>query len=78
MQDAQQYFGGPADLIMIFCKGMQTDEMIRRSLPLIDEETCVLTLQNGIGNPEIIGKYMEVKSNTCSRRKLMRYIFDYM
>ena len=59
VQDAVDYFGGAAELVMIFCKGMQTDEMIRRSLPLIDENTCVLTLQNGIGNPEIIGKYVD-------------------
>lgn len=59
VQEAVDYFGGAAELVMIFCKGMQTDEMIRRSLPLINEETCVLTLQNGIGNPEIIGKYVD-------------------
>lgn len=59
VQDAVEYFGGAADLVMIFCKGMQTDEMIQRSMPLIDGNTCVLTLQNGIGNPEIIGKYVD-------------------
>lgn len=59
VQEAVDYFGGAAELVMIFCKGMQTDEMVRRSLPLINEETCVLTLQNGIGNPEIIGKYVD-------------------
>ena len=57
-EDAVQQLQGPAELVMIFCKGMQTEETIQKAAPLIGPETCVLTLQNGIGNPEIIGKYV--------------------
>lgn len=55
-QEAREALGGPADLVMIFCKGMDTERFVQNSLPVVDDSTCFLTLQNGLGNPEIIGK----------------------
>lgn len=56
--EARNILGGAADLVMIFCKGMDTEKFVKKSLPVVDEHTCFLTLQNGIGNPEIIGKFI--------------------
>lgn len=45
-----------ADLIIICVKSYDTKEALLRAKPLIGENTQVLTLQNGIGNIEIIGE----------------------
>lgn len=50
-----------ADLIIIFTKSTATEEMIKRCLHLVTRETKVLTLQNGIGNIEILSKYIPKK-----------------
>ena len=46
------------ELVMIWSKGYQTERTIRNALPLIGEETIVATLQNGMGNADIIAKYV--------------------
>lgn len=46
------------DLVLISCKGMQTDATVKRALPIIGESTSVLTLQNGMGNADVIAKYV--------------------
>ncbi|MCM8770391.1 MAG: 2-dehydropantoate 2-reductase [Candidatus Omnitrophica bacterium] len=45
-----------ADLIIICVKSYDTKEAVRSIKPLLGEETTVLTLQNGIGNVEIISE----------------------
>lgn len=45
---------GEADLLIICVKSYNTKEAILYARPLIGEKTGVLTLQNGIGNIEII------------------------
>lgn len=45
-----------ADLLVICVKSYNTKEAIIQSKPLIDDNTAILTLQNGIGNVEIIGE----------------------
>src|SRR3989338_7113896 len=45
---------GEADLLIICVKSYNTKEAILHARPLIGEKTGVLTLQNGIGNIEII------------------------
>jgi 2-dehydropantoate 2-reductase len=45
-----------ADLIIICVKSYDTKSAIRQVRSLIDENTAVLTLQNGIGNIELIGE----------------------
>jgi len=52
--DAQKI--GSADLIIISVKSYDTKEAIAGASPLIGENTKILTLQNGIGNIEIISE----------------------
>lgn len=47
---------GVVDLVILMTKACQTEQAIRDALPLVGENTTVLTLQNGLGNEEIIGK----------------------
>ena len=47
---------GSADLVIIAVKSYDTKEAISASKPLISDDTSVLTLQNGLGNIEIIGE----------------------
>lgn len=46
------------DLVLISCKGMQTAATVQKALPIIGEKTSVLTLQNGLGNAEVIAQYV--------------------
>ena len=55
---ARTLLGSCADLVMIFCKGMDTEQFVKNAMPVVDENTCFLTLQNGLGNPEIIGRFI--------------------
>ena len=45
---------GQMDLVIIFVKYLHTRKAIQNSLPMIGSHTLVLTLQNGIGNVEIL------------------------
>jgi 2-dehydropantoate 2-reductase len=47
---------GKADLILICVKSFHTKATIEQIKPLLTEETKILTLQNGIGNVEIISE----------------------
>ncbi len=47
---------GTADLVIIGVKSYDTKPAIAQCKPLIGDHTSVLTLQNGIGNIEIIGE----------------------
>jgi len=47
---------GQADLVIVCVKSYDTKEAIMQSRSLIGDSTSVLTLQNGIGNIEIIGE----------------------
>ncbi len=57
-EEARAILGTAADLVMIFCKGMDTEKFVKNAMPVVDESTCFLTLQNGLGNPEIIGRFV--------------------
>ena len=50
---------GPVELIIIFVKGMYTETAVNEAKDLISSDTHVLTLQNGLGNADIISKYVE-------------------
>ncbi len=45
---------GTKDLVMICVKGYHTKSAIQSALPMIGENTVVLSVQNGLGNLEII------------------------
>jgi len=47
---------GKADLILLCVKSFQTKPAIEQIKPLLTDETKILTLQNGIGNLEIIAE----------------------
>jgi 2-dehydropantoate 2-reductase len=47
---------GIVDLLIIFVKYIHTSQAIRDSEPMIGDGTMVLTLQNGIGNVDLINK----------------------
>ena len=46
------------DLVMISSKGYQTKRTITNAMPAIGPETRVLTLQNGMGNADIIAQFV--------------------
>jgi len=50
---------GRVDLIVLFVKGFHTEKAMNNVLNIIDGHTTVLTLQNGLGNVEIIEKYID-------------------
>ncbi len=49
-----------ADLIIISVKSYDTKEAVTHAKPLVSDNTKVLTVQNGIGNIEIIGEVVGV------------------
>lgn len=46
---------GPADLVIALVKSFNTREAIEMAGPIIGDKTVILSLQNGLGNEEIIG-----------------------
>lgn len=46
------------ELVMISSKGYQTERTVKNALPIIGPETGVLTLQNGMGNADVIAAYV--------------------
>lgn len=50
--------GEKMDLVVIVTKGHQIDGAIRGALCLFDEDTVCIAIQNGIGNVDILSKYL--------------------
>ena len=50
--------GGPQDLVILFVKDTAGDAALRANLGLIGGDTLLLSLQNGMGNYEIMRKYV--------------------
>jgi 2-dehydropantoate 2-reductase len=48
----------PADLVLISVKAYHTATAIQWAAPVINKRTCVLTLQNGLGNYEILQQHV--------------------
>ncbi|MDR0355477.1 MAG: 2-dehydropantoate 2-reductase [Deltaproteobacteria bacterium] len=46
----------PQDLVIVLVKAMATERAMRSGLSLVGPETMVLTLQNGLGNLEKLGR----------------------
>jgi len=46
--------GGPVDLVLLFTKSFQSDDAMAAIAPALDDDTVVLSLQNGLGNAETI------------------------
>ncbi|MDR3278875.1 MAG: 2-dehydropantoate 2-reductase [Synergistaceae bacterium] len=49
---------GLVDLVLIFVKGIYTEAAIKSAQKLIGDHTYVLTVQNGVGNADILAKYV--------------------
>lgn len=47
-----------ADLLIIAVKSYDTEDAVRRALPCIGDRTLVASFQNGLGNFELISKYV--------------------
>lgn len=47
---------GPVDLVIVLVKSFHTKEVMEQSLDLIGEDTVVMSLQNGLGNEEVLAK----------------------
>ena len=47
---------GPVDLIIVLVKAYDTREAIEQALPIIGDETVILSLQNGLGAEDIIAE----------------------
>lgn len=50
-----------SDLIFIFVKSYSTKEVVEQLKYFISKKTCIVTLQNGIGNAEIIKEVLGVQ-----------------
>jgi 2-dehydropantoate 2-reductase len=48
---------GPCDLVIIAVKTTSNADLVELVPPLLQEETMVLTLQNGLGNEEFLAKH---------------------
>ncbi len=68
---------GKADLIIICTKSYDTECAIRRGKELLDHHTHVLSLQNGIGNIEIISKYIDKEKIICGVTGLGSTVIGY-
>jgi 2-dehydropantoate 2-reductase len=65
---------GVADAVIIMVKAFDTEDAVKLVLPAISEGTIVLTLQNGMGNIELIRKYISkerVMAGTTSHGALL-------
>jgi len=49
---------GPVDLIIVLVKSSHTLEAVQSGASLIGDNTVAITLQNGLGNEEILGDYL--------------------
>lgn len=49
---------GPVDLIIVLVKSASTREAVQAAGPLIGDETLAISLQNGLGNEEILALHL--------------------
>ncbi len=50
------------DTIFLFIKSYATEDVMKSISPLISPDTIIVTLQNGLGNFDIISRYIPVKN----------------
>ena len=51
----------PAELVIVLCKAFDTEECIETNRSIIGPGSVVLTLQNGLGNEDLLGKLLNPK-----------------
>ena len=54
-------FTTPAELIILFTKSFQSDAALSSIATILDQNTYILTLQNGLGGSEIIARYIPLE-----------------
>ena len=57
-------FSGARDAVIVFTKGMHTEQAIASALHLVGGGTRVLTAQNGLGNAETIARHVPIGNVT--------------
>lgn len=50
---------GSFDMLIVFTKAMQMDEMLQKIAPVLASAKVVMTLSNGLGNIETLEKYVD-------------------
>jgi 2-dehydropantoate 2-reductase len=62
--DARETVRGipPPELLIVCTKAYDTEEAIRSCRSLVDDETLVLTLQNGLGNLDLLRKWRKARA----------------
>lgn len=53
---------GVVDAIILLVKGTKTVETVEKMLPMVDDDTIVMTLQNGLGNADKISEVINEKN----------------
>lgn len=56
---------GKMDVVILMVKATQTDAVMPTVLPCIGPETVVVSLQNGLGNDDILAKYLPEERILC-------------
>jgi 2-dehydropantoate 2-reductase len=52
---------GPVDLVLVALKTFSNHNLVRLVTPLVGSDTAILTLQNGLGNEELLAKEFGAK-----------------
>ena len=56
---------GVMDIVILMVKATQTDTVMPTVMPCIGPETVVVSLQNGLGNDDILAKYLPEERIIC-------------
>ena len=58
-EEARESMGCNADVVLIFVKAVGTEQAIQEAACLIGPETKVVSVQNGVGNADVLAKYVK-------------------
>lgn len=61
-EEAKEAIGGYADVVLIFVKAVGTEKAIQEALCLVGPETKVISVQNGVGNADILARYVKAEN----------------
>lgn len=64
------------DLLIAFVKSTTLDNAFKENQKMINENTVVLSLQNGMGNDEVISKYVDKKQILLGTTKHNAHVLD--
>lgn len=64
------------DVIIIFVKGYDTESAIAMAKDMIDDKTIVATMQNGMGNYEVLERYINPKNIVVGTSAHGAYVLD--